>query len=1153
MTSLDLPYRCPRCGDHKRFRSLSSLRAHLEYCHTYETLYVLSKSSSVCDGALVPLVSPVGGLQDVLERTAFSVKEHHFPYELPCAEELGLAAARYIPNMEIPLSEIFIKKDMAMPSNPGTAIVVATGTAASAVEAAYEEGLARLKVRAFEKLELDERLEKLSEEVEQKIAARVGRLQVELEKKSSELEKARQESIRLSQEKQDLEDKASELSRQVNVSVEMLATLKQDLVNKEQELTSKQQEVSQIDQFLQETAAREANAKVRLQQFIEELLDRADRAEKQLQIISSCGTTPNGSLGQCSMAGSKGTSCQRNSCAPGGSRGVYHVSDRQPSANTRVCGRMKSASQGSGGYDSDGVDMNPLEECAEAQYYHVQCRLGDGGYERAAITRSWGLRKQALQNWQRHPYHNSTEGEEGDVSDVGSRATESEGEAWEQERRASSDTQHSSSSRGYWQGSGRSVGAYKPSRQEKGSPSKSNEVISPEVLKMRAALFCIFTYLDTKTLLQAAEVCRDWKFVARHPAVWTGVMLENARVSSKFLITLSQWCTQTHSLILQNLKPRQRGKKESKDEYLKSTRGCLEEGLEAILKATEGNLLILKVSHCANILTDRSLWLASCYCRALQAVTYRSSTDPIGQEVELKVQWQAFSNEAEKLLAANSNYEEGLLAEAEEDSTKLSEQQTGDIEKESVIRDREAERAKEETEGVPLGQLDHDCHERQLHHLEELATGAEKELSAWRDWAPVAAIEDMERRLHRLMSSKNKLRRDRDAEIGKARKATEEEDRARRTTAERERQRAEEEERARRAQLILAQQAEIEARAELVKAQRKALEKTQTTERAGAQGGDAATRAIPKVRLKPTSLPTFSGSMREYYRWRKDWESLQQQGDPSGSPEVKKFQLLESVEETIVKDLRLASHNTAKDVFRVLENRFGNKNAITILIVAELQKISPVKEHQFRKVIDLIRITEKALADLKDLDNEAAIKNPLVTGAIENKLPLTLKKEWLTFKEDPKNSVQPESYFDALLDFLQKQERILEQLEQMEITEFPEKKTEKKFASTRATERGSTEDNCVLCENKHRSRLFTCKKFRGLDLAARKAAVKKSRACRLCLSSHGADGECNLKFLCTKKGCKKESQTTITFSAPVETVRRMVGRREKLRVAAVNV
>ncbi|KAJ8335802.1 hypothetical protein SKAU_G00391440 [Synaphobranchus kaupii] len=640
MASLDLPYRCPRCGEHKRFRSLSSLRAHLEYNHTYETLYVLSKSNSVCDGALVPLVTErplltaAGGGCDPSEQRA---RDQRFPYDLPSAEDLGLtaAAARCIPNVEIPLSEIFVKKGMTSttPPNPGTAVAVAANVAASAVEAAYEEGLARLKVRAFEKLDLDERLEKLSEEVEQKIASRVGRLQVELERKSSELEKAKQESVRLGQEKQDLEDKATELSRQVDVSVEMLANLKQDLVNKEQELTHKQQEVAQIDQFLQETAAREANAKVRLQQFIEELLDRADRAEKQLQIISSCGTTPNGSLGRCSIPGSKGTGRQRNSSLSGTSRGMYQVSERHSSPSTGTSGRAKSVSQGSGGYDSDSVEMQPLEECAEAQYYHVQCRMGEGGYERAAMSRSWGLRKQAIQNWQRRPYRNSTEGEEGDVSDVGSRTTESEAEIWEQERRAS-DSQHPPSNRpGYRLGTGRSEGGCKPCRHDKSSPSKSNEVISPEVLKMRAALFCIFTYLDTKTLLRAAEVCRDWKFVARHPAVWTRVLLENARISSKFLCMLSQWCTQTHSLILQNLKPRQRGKKETKEEYLKSTRGCLEEGLEALLKAAGGNLLILKVSHCPNLLTDRSLWLASCYCRALQAVTYRSSTDPVGQEV----------------------------------------------------------------------------------------------------------------------------------------------------------------------------------------------------------------------------------------------------------------------------------------------------------------------------------------------------------------------------------------------------------------------------------------------------------------------------------------------------------------------------------------
>ncbi|XP_063738873.1 F-box only protein 41 isoform X2 [Eleginops maclovinus] len=660
MASLDLPYRCPRCGEHKRFRSLSSLRAHLEYNHTYETLYVLSKSNSVCDAAaLLPLVAEGALLAPANNNDPFeplrpsALKERRFPCrELPCADDLSLTpsnsntAARYIPNVEFPLGEIFMKKAMTSADpgphgNPSTAVAVAANVAASAVEAAYEEGLARLKARAFERLELDERLEKLSEEVEQKIAARVGRLQSELERKSSELERAKLESDRLSQEKQDLEDKASELSRQVDVSVEMLANLKQDLVNKEQELNHKQQEVAQIDQFLQETAAREANAKVRLQQFIEELLDRADRAEKQLQIISSCGTTPNGSLGRCSLQNSKGNGRQRNSSNSGSTRGMYQVSERRSSPSTGASGRIKSVSGGSGGYDSDSVEMHPMEDCPEAQYY-MQCRLGEAGYDRSpgcggGGSRNWGLRKQAIQNWQRRPYRNSTEGDEGDVSDGGSRTTESEMEMWEQDRRAVAEVQQSAppyphhGRAGYRSNTGRSDGVYKPCRHEK-SPSKSNEVISPEILKMRAALFCIFTYLDTKTLLRAAEVCRDWKFVARHPAVWTRVLLENARISSKFLSTMSQWCTQTHSLILQNLKPRQRGKKETKEEYLKSTRGCLEEGLEALLKATGSNLLILKISHCPNLLTDRSLWLASCYCRALQAVTY-SATDPVGQEV----------------------------------------------------------------------------------------------------------------------------------------------------------------------------------------------------------------------------------------------------------------------------------------------------------------------------------------------------------------------------------------------------------------------------------------------------------------------------------------------------------------------------------------
>ncbi|OWK49965.1 F-box only protein 41 [Lonchura striata] len=636
MASLDLPYRCPRCGEHKRFRSLSSLRAHLEYNHTYETLYVLSKTNSICDAAVFPLaadgalLSPAAR-RDYFESTSFQGKDQRFSCDLVPADELEPAPAsspspRYVHEIEIPLTEIFTRGKAVAPAPVPPA----------AVDSAYEEGLARLKIRAFEKLEVDKRLEKLTEEVEQKIASQVGRLQVELDRKSSELEKAKQESLRLSREKQELEDRASELSRQVDVSVEMLASLKQDLVQKEQELTRKQQEVLQIDQFLKETAAREANAKVRLQRFIEELLDRADRAEKQLQIISSsCGTTPDGSLARCGTPATKAIAragplrAQRERHpGPGPAvHGPYGACNQRSSSSTGSSSRAKAVSQSSGCYDSDSAEPCPTDDAAEAP-------------PRAARdARGSGLRRQAIQNWHRRPYRNSTEGEEGDVSDVGSRTTESEAEGWEPEGPGCAAPRAPGSCRltvatdaGCPAARPEGAGG-KACRLERGSPGHCGEVISPEILKMRAALFCIFTYLDTRTLLRAAEVCKDWKFVARHPAVWTRVLLENARVSSKFLAMLSQWCTQMHSLTLQNLKPRQRGKKESKEDYMKSTRGCLEAGLESLLKATGSNLLILRISHCPNVLTDRSLWLASCYCRALQAVTYRSSTDPVGHEV----------------------------------------------------------------------------------------------------------------------------------------------------------------------------------------------------------------------------------------------------------------------------------------------------------------------------------------------------------------------------------------------------------------------------------------------------------------------------------------------------------------------------------------
>ncbi|XP_077469580.1 uncharacterized protein LOC144084739 [Stigmatopora argus] len=76
----------------------------------------------------------------------------------------------------------------------------------------------------------------------------------------------------------------------------------------------------------------------------------------------------------------------------------------------------------------------------------------------------------------------------------------------------------------------------------------------------------------------------------------------------------------------------------------------------------------------------------------------------------------------------------------------------------------------------------------------------------------------------------------------------------------------------------------------------------------------------PIHKIKATSLPKFYSSKRDFHPWKKTWESLQKQGEPTGSMEARRLQLLESVDGRFCRDLSLSTYQTAEDIFRMLEN-----------------------------------------------------------------------------------------------------------------------------------------------------------------------------------------------------------------------------------------
>uniref|UniRef100_A0A3Q1G4U5 F-box protein 41 n=1 Tax=Acanthochromis polyacanthus TaxID=80966 RepID=A0A3Q1G4U5_9TELE len=620
-------YFCPRCGDQRLFSSIPELRSHLVSRHTYETLLLLSQARvrSSRPGALLPLPAPTMSQNQSSSR---GTEPLSFPLPLACLDLAPSSASVRL------LREMFGSSDRWPPEDPSTALALPGPRESFPGEHLGEAGVplglpVGIGLEERLGLGLDRRIARTFAEVEERVNRRVGRLRAELQRREVELQRERRDGERLRGEKLEVEEKAAYLSRQVSAAMEMMERLKKELEGKEEELNEQHREMVDIECFLRETAEKEAEAKSRLQVFIETLLDRADRAERQLLLLGSHqnhfrdqyidpyhlaqvypptagrgGRSLDSSTDDIITTKTQGTMGNRRSYSVSGS---YRLGDHLDYSG--LTSRMRTSSLGSGGWDCEGGSVRlhlphyaPSWTRPELGGRTERFWAGEGGWER-----TWN---------RRNLRHHSTEEEDEEEDE------EEEG-LW-----SSAEMRRLIVARTNTPGSD-----VPSSLHSTPSNRRGNRHLGADSLRLRAGLLCVFPYLDVHSLLCAAEVCSDWRFVARHPAVWTRLRLENVKVSNKFLTTLSQWCTQTQSMILDNLKPRSRRVDETRDDYHRNTRGSMESGVEALLRSAGGSLLHLSISQCPHILTDRTLWLASCYCRNLTTLTYRSSSDPLGQEV----------------------------------------------------------------------------------------------------------------------------------------------------------------------------------------------------------------------------------------------------------------------------------------------------------------------------------------------------------------------------------------------------------------------------------------------------------------------------------------------------------------------------------------
>uniref|UniRef100_A0A673BN68 Zinc finger protein 365 n=1 Tax=Sphaeramia orbicularis TaxID=375764 RepID=A0A673BN68_9TELE len=269
VTSCDLPFRCPRCGEQERFRNLGALRTHLEYRHSYTSPDVITGSFSITGKFPDPLT-----VCDLLDNTSLLSPPHQPPH---CTFKMKLQANR-------------VQCLASFLSSPEQSSYCGLETAAAS--AAVRRRLASI-LRAADST----------------MQRRLAKVSTELAQTDTELLCERAHSQHLAQERQEVADRERSLSRQVDVAVMVIAALREQLNASENELERREREVITIQKFLEAAARQETCGKVRIQHFIENLLRRIALAERLVEYYQGNGSPPHTSRTPECLSSAGPTSC----------------------------------------------------------------------------------------------------------------------------------------------------------------------------------------------------------------------------------------------------------------------------------------------------------------------------------------------------------------------------------------------------------------------------------------------------------------------------------------------------------------------------------------------------------------------------------------------------------------------------------------------------------------------------------------------------------------------------------------------------------------------------------------------------------------------------------------------------------------------------
>ncbi|XP_008319739.1 protein ZNF365 isoform X2 [Cynoglossus semilaevis] len=335
VTSCDLPFRCPRCGDQERFCSLASLRAHLEFRHSYRSPDMNAGGFSITGKLPDPLMAVIPWYDMSLPTRRGQHSSWRPPHVrslsdsrdgecLPSyssarrrTQSVGVGTqAEEEEDEEEGTEDEDDEEDEEEDDRDGGSnddhIKISTKRSNSGhrhflfssvaplgppPDLDLDQDLDLINHNPYTGLEtaaasvaVRRRLASILRAADSTMQRRLARVSTELAQTDTQLLCERAHSLHLAQERQEMADRERSLSRQVDVAVMVIAALREQLNASENELERREREVITIQKFLEAAARQETNGKVRIQCFIENLLRRIALAERLVEYYQVNGS-----------------------------------------------------------------------------------------------------------------------------------------------------------------------------------------------------------------------------------------------------------------------------------------------------------------------------------------------------------------------------------------------------------------------------------------------------------------------------------------------------------------------------------------------------------------------------------------------------------------------------------------------------------------------------------------------------------------------------------------------------------------------------------------------------------------------------------------------------------------------------------------------